>query len=77
VLINNLEPKLKQNQIMSLFSQMLDKQNSMEDSIDPHIFTQLVQENRLGGFGKEFFSDYFRQTKPTASKRPTLKLRAP
>ncbi len=63
VLIKSLEPGIKRKKVVNLFRQTLEKfeeERDIEDDVlSPEAFCAMVQYNKLGTFGREFFSDYF------------------
>lgn len=62
-LIKSIEPCLKKKQIVNIFNETLDRMDSLDDSLDSDALYQTMFDNKLGGFGKEFFSDYPKQAK--------------
>lgn len=69
-MLENIEPSISKKKCLSLFKQTIDKfedreENSLlDDKLSPDSFCQMVQLNKLGGFGKEFLNDYFRAKLP-------------
>jgi len=33
------------------------------DVMDPNVFCHMIMSNKIGGYGKEFFTDYFKKKK--------------
>ncbi|CDW83979.1 UNKNOWN [Stylonychia lemnae] len=57
-LIKALDPNIKKKQVVNLFSETLDGQDQLDDTLNIDSFIQTVTSNKIGGFGKVFFQDY-------------------
>mmetsp|Transcript_30758 Transcript_30758/g.27207 ORF Transcript_30758/g.27207 Transcript_30758/m.27207 type:complete len:238 (+) Transcript_30758:67-780(+) len=59
-LVNNLEPNLPRNEISELFNETLEYCVEEEDSdkMTPEAFVKTAIKYKLGGYGKDFFTDY-------------------
>lgn len=59
-LVNNLDSSISRNEISELFNETLEL-NTEEDDPDkmsPESFWKIAVKYKLGGFGKDFFTDY-------------------
>eukprot|EP00347_Sterkiella_histriomuscorum_P023774 403333433 len=62
-LLKSLEPSISKKGALRLFKQTITKFENKQiddDKLSPEAFCHMVQYNKLGGFGKELFNDYFR-----------------
>ncbi|CAI2368501.1 unnamed protein product [Moneuplotes crassus] len=59
-LVNNLDPNLSRNEISELFNETLELVTDEEDpdKMTPESFCITALKYKLGGFGKDFFTDY-------------------
>ncbi|CDW83377.1 UNKNOWN [Stylonychia lemnae] len=70
-LIKIIEPTIKKKKVLNLFKQTLEKfeeNQNEDDALSPDAFCNMVQYNKLGGFGKEFFNEYFRSKAQSNTK---------
>ena len=57
-LLKSLEPQLQKKHVLNLFREALEKNAQVDDTLSDESFIQIVLENKLGGIGKEIFTDY-------------------
>jgi hypothetical protein len=60
-IINKLEPNINDNQILSLYKMALELETGEQghsDQISADTMIDLITENRIGGYGKNVFTNY-------------------
>ena len=65
-IMTHLEPGITKKTIITLFKEalsMADEESVETDSISPEILQRQIQHYKIGGYGKEFFSNYLSKRK--------------
>ena len=64
--IKKLEKDIDQRRIMELYKEALsfgEGKDGIIDAIEPEIMVKLIMSYKIGGYGKEFFSNYLGRKK--------------
>lgn len=68
-LVNNLDSNMSRNEISELFNETLEYETDEDDpdKMSPESFCKTAIKHKLGGYGKDFFTDYLVQKKKAKS----------
>ena len=74
--MRKLEPGIDKKRILAMFKEALAYGDTTMDSIEPEVLVDLIVRYKVGGYGKEFFSQYLKRKyrkKDSKSKEHSLK----
>ena len=71
--LRKLEPGVDKKRILAMFKEALSYGDTTMDSIDPEVLVDLIIRYKLGGYGKEFFSQYLKRKKKIAKSKEMSK----
>ena len=74
--MRKLEPGIDKKRILAMFKEALAYGDTTMDSIEPEVLVDLIVRYKVGGYGKEFFSQYLKRKyrkKESKSKDKSLK----
>ena len=74
-MINELEPGINNEVAFLLFkeSMAMNETSVLTDAIEPKVLVEIILQYKLGGYGKEFFSDYLTKRKDKYKESLTKK----